>query len=243
MIKSLSVIFPLFNEEKRLPNLFKKVKKFSTNVKYNIEFIFVDDGSIDKSLILIKKFKRENIQKIKIKIINYKKNKGKGYALKKGVLSSNKEWILTMDIDLSVSFEQINTWKAKKLIKKKDCSYFGSRLDKNSKIISKKYRAFTGTIFNFILRLLIKDSFLKVKDTQCGFKLYNKRLAKLIFKNIKNYGYIHDVEILIILRNKNLPVYELPVNWIHKDGSKIHLIQDSIKMFVDLVKLKIDYKL
>ena len=90
---------------------------------------------------------------------------------------------------------------------------------------------------------MIKDNFLKIKDTQCGFKLYNKRLAKLIFKNIKNYGYIHDVEILIILRNKNLPVYELPVNWIHKDGSKIHLIQDSIKMFVDLVKLKIDYKL
>jgi len=243
MIKSLSIIFPLFNEEKRLPNLYKKVKKFSTNVKYNIEFIFVDDGSIDKSLILIKKFKRENIKKIKIKVINYKKNKGKGYALKKGVLSSNKEWILTMDIDLSVSFEQINTWKAKKLIKRKDCSYFGSRLDKNSKIISKKYRALTGTIFNFILRLLIKDSFLKVKDTQCGFKLYNKDTAKLVFEKIKEYGYIHDVEILIILRKYNLQVYELPISWVHKSGSKINLISDSIKMFLGLIRLKINYKL
>ena len=243
MIKSLSIIFPLFNEEKRLPNLFKKIKKFSINTKYNIEFIFVDDGSIDKSLIFIKKFKRENIQKIKIKIISYKKNKGKGYALKKGVLSSNKEWILTMDIDLSVSFEQINTWKAKKLIKRKDCSYFGSRLDKNSKIISKKYRVFTGTIFNFILRLLIKDSFLRIKDTQCGFKLYNKYTAKLVFKKIKEYGYVHDVEILIILRKYNLQIYELPIIWVHKGGSKINLISDSIKMFLGLIRLKINYKL
>jgi|TARA_B110000240_G_C13395783_1_gene408773 dolichyl-phosphate beta-glucosyltransferase len=243
MIKSLSIIFPLFNEEKRLPNLFKKIKKFSINTKYNIEFIFVDDGSIDKSLIFIKKFKRENIQKIKIKIISYKKNKGKGYALKKGVLSSNKEWILTMDIDLSVSFEQISTWKAKKLIKKKDCSYFGSRLDKNSKIISKKYRVFTGTIFNFILRLLIKDSFLRIKDTQCGFKLYNKYTAKLVFKKIKEYGYVHDVEILIILRKYNLQIYELPIIWVHKGGSKINLISDSIKMFLGLIRLKINYKL
>ena len=70
MIKSLSIIFPLFNEEKRLTNLFKKVKKFSTNVKYNIEFIFVDDGSIDKSLFLVKKFKKENmIQKEKISVL------------------------------------------------------------------------------------------------------------------------------------------------------------------------------
>lgn len=242
MIKSLSIIFPLFNEEKRLPILFQKIKKFSTITKYNIEFIFVDDGSIDKSLNLIKKFKKENIQEIKIKIINYRQNKGKGYALKKGVLSSNKEWILTMDIDLSVSLKQINTWKTKELIKK-NCSYFGSRLVKNSKIISEKHRVFTGTIFNIILRLLIKDSFLRVKDTQCGFKLYNKNTAKLVFKKIKEYGYIHDVEILIILRKYNLQIYELPISWVHKSGSKINIISDSIKMFLGLIRLKINYKL
>ena len=158
MSKSLSIIFPLFNEENRLPKLFKKIKKFTLKNKYYLDFIFVNDGSTDKSLTLIKAFKKQN-KAIKIKILNYKKNKGKGYALKQGVLASNKKWIITMDIDLSVSLEQINIWKSKGLINNKVGSYFGSRLLKNSKIITKKYRTFTGIIFNFILRILIKKIF------------------------------------------------------------------------------------
>ena len=242
MIKSLSIIFPLYNEANRLKYSFYSINKFNTNSKIkNLEFIFVNDGSTDQSLILITKFKKENIKKIKIKVVSYKKNRGKGYALKKGVLSSSNDWILTMDTDLSVSLNQIDKWNDKNLIKQ-NCSYFGSRLVKNSKVVTKKYRNIIGVFFNFILRFLIKDSFLKIRDTQCGFKLYNKNAAKFVFKNIKEWGYIHDVEILIILRKYNFQVYELPVNWIHKDGSKINLIRDSVKMFLGLIRLKINYR-
>ena len=243
MINALSIIFPLFNEENRLPKLFKEIKKFLIKNKLNIEFIFIDDGSIDNSLILIKKFKKENIKKIDIKIIKYKKNRGKGYALKQGVLVANKKWILTMDIDLSVSLKQINSWVKNRFIKNGNNIFFGSRLLKKSNIIAKKYRVFTGNIFNILLRLMINDKFLNIKDTQCGFKLYKKSLAKIIFKNIKENGYIHDVEILILIRKKKFRVYELPVNWIHKDGSKINIIKDSIKMLIDLFHLKLRYKL
>jgi len=243
MINALSIIFPLFNEENRLPKLFKEIKKFLIKNKLNIEFIFIDDGSIDNSLILIKKFKKENIKKIDIKIIKYKKNRGKGYALKQGVLIANKKWILTMDIDLSVSLKQINSWVKNRFIKNGNNIFFGSRLLKKSNIIAKKYRVFTGNIFNILLRLMINDKFLNIKDTQCGFKLYKKSLAKIIFKNIKENGYIHDVEILILIRKKKFRVYELPVNWTHKDGSKINIIKDSIKMLIDLFHLKLRYKL
>jgi len=243
MINALSIIFPLFNEENRLPQLFKEIKKFSIKNKFIIELIFVDDGSIDNSLILIKKFKKENIKKIDIKIIKYKKNRGKGYALKQGVLIANKKWILTMDIDLSVSLKQIDSWVKNRFIKNGNNIFFGSRLLKKSNIIAKKYRVFTGNIFNILLRLIINDKFLNIKDTQCGFKLYEKSLAKIIFKNIKENGYIHDVEILILIRKKKFRVYELPVDWTHKDGSKINIIKDSIKMLIDLFHLKLRYKL
>ena len=243
MINSLSIVLPLFNEEARLPYLFNSIKKFSINTKYDLEFIFVDDGSVDRSLFLVKNFKKENIKIINIKIINYKNNKGKGYALKQGVLSSNKKWILTIDIDLSVSFEQLNYWIKNKYLKKDNNIFFGSRLLKKSNIIAKKYRVFTGNIFNILLRLIINDKFLNIKDTQCGFKLYEKSLAKIIFKNIKENGYIHDVEILILIRKKKFRVYELPVDWTHKDGSKINIIKDSIKMLIDLFHLKLRYKL
>ena len=243
MINSLSIVLPLYNEEKRLPKLFNQIKKFSNKQKYNMEFIFVDDGSIDKSFALLVKFKKESLKEIKIKIITYKRNKGKGYAIKTGVLSSKNEWVLTMDIDLSVSFNQINTWVSKKLIVKGNYIFFGSRVVKGSKTIAKKYRIFTGIIFNFLLRLIIKKNFLKINDTQCGFKLYNKKIIKNIFKNIKEYGYIHDVEILIIIRKNEYIVNELPVNWLHQEGSKINIIRDSVKMFFDLIKLKLRYKL
>jgi dolichyl-phosphate beta-glucosyltransferase len=243
MINSLSIILPLFNEEERLPYLFNKIKKFSTNTKYDLEFIFVDDGSIDKSLILVKNFKEDNLKIINIKIINYKNNKGKGYALKQGVLSSKKKWILTTDIDLSVSFEQFNYWVKNRYIQKGTNIFFGSRLLKKSKVVAKKSRIFTGNIFNILLRLMISDKFLAIKDTQCGFKLYEKNLAKIIFKKMKEYGYIHDVEILILIRKNKFTVNELPIKWVHKDGSKINIIIDSIKMLIDLFRLKLRYKL
>jgi len=243
MINSLSIVLPLYNEEKRLPKLFSQIKKFANKQKYNMEFIFVDDGSIDKSLALIVKFKKENLKEVKIKIIGYKKNKGKGYAIKTGVLSSKNNWVLTMDVDLSVSFNQINTWLSKKLIEKGNYIFFGSRLVKGSKTITKKYRTFAGIIFNFLLWLIIKKKFLGINDTQCGFKLYNKKIIKKIFMNIKEYGYIHDVEILIIIRKNEYIVNELPVNWVHQEGSKINIVKDSIKMFFDLIKLKLRHKL
>ena len=243
MINSLSIVFPLFNEENRLPKLFKEIKKFKIKRRFNLEFIFVNDGSIDKSLILINEFKKENLKKINIKIISYKKNKGKGYALKQGVLKANKRWILTMDIDLSVSFKQINSWVKSRLIKDNCNIYFGSRLLKKSNTITKKYRVFIGNIFNILLKLLVKNKVLGIKDTQCGFKLYKGNLAKIIFKNIKEHGYIHDVEILILIHKNKFVVYELPVNWVHKDGSKINIIKDSFKMFFDLLRLRLRYKL
>ena len=243
MINSLSIVLPLYNEEKRLPYLFKKITKFVQKKNYSLEFIFVNDGSLDESLGLIKNFKKENIKKIKIKIITYKNNKGKGYALKTGVLSAKKKWVLTTDIDLSVSFEQINSWVKDKYIKKGNNIFFGSRLLKKSNVVAKKNRILTGNVFNILLRMIIGSKFLRIRDTQCGFKLYNRDLAKIIFKNLKEYGYIHDVEILIIIRKKKYTVYELPVNWIHKDGSKINIIKDSIRMLIDLFRLKFKHKL
>ena len=243
MIKSLSIVFPLFNEEKRLSKLLRKIKKFIFKNKLNIEFIFVDDGSTDESLKLLKNFKKNNQRKIKFNIISYKKNKGKGYALKKGVLKASNKWILTMDIDLSVTFSQINQWIKKQYINKNIGIYFGSRLLKNSNMKSKKHRVFMGIIFNFILNILVNKKFIKINDTQCGFKLYKSYFAKNIFRNIKENGYIHDVEILIISNKKKYTIKELPVNWIHMEGSKINIFKDSFKMFLDLFKLKLRYNL
>ena len=243
MIKTLSIIFPLHNEEKRLNTLFKKIKKFTFLKKNKLEFIFVNDGSNDDSGLLIKNFINANKRKIDLKSINYKKNKGKGFALKKGISKAKHDWIITTDIDLSVKLEQIKVWEKKKLITKKFKVYFGSRLIKESNVIAKTNRKFIGFIFNIFLRKILKSDLLDIKDTQCGFKLYKKDIDKKIFNKLTENGYIHDVEILILLQKSKILVKELPVKWEHKRGSKINLLNDSIIMLRDIFILKKKYNL
>ncbi len=243
MIKTLSVILPLYNEEKRLSNLFTKIKKFKFLNKNRLEFVFVDDGSSDNSNLLIENFINENKERIDLKLISYKDNKGKGFALKKGVAKAKHDWIITVDIDLSVKLEQIKIWQKKKLISQKLKVYFGSRLLVGSRVKAKRNRKFIGFIFNIILRKILNSNLLNIKDTQCGFKLYEKKIAKKIFKRLTENGYIHDVEILILLQKSKILVKEIPVEWKHKHGSKINLFIDSIMMLRNLFVLKTKYNL
>ena len=208
-----------------------------------MEFIFVDDGSNDNSYLLIKNFIDKNKKKIDLKLISYKNNKGKGFALKKGVAKAKHDWVITVDIDLSVKLEQIKIWQKKKLISKKLKVYFGSRLLVGSKVKAKKNRRFIGYIFNIILRKILNSDLLNVKDTQCGFKLYEKKIAKKIFKKLTENGYIHDVEVLILLEKSKISVEEIPVEWKHQHGSKINLFIDSIVMLKNLLILKRKYNL
>ena len=241
MIKSLSVIFPLYNEQHRLSSLFSEIKKQKYFKKANTEFIFVNDGSNDGSLEMINDFILKNKNKINIKVISYNKNQGKGFALKKGIFLAKKNWILTMDIDLSVKFNQLKIWESKKYLKKNIYVYFGSRLLLNSKVDAKKHRTIAGNIFNLILSSIFDREKLKIKDTQCGFKLYKSKIAKKMFLKSKENGYINDVEILLLLLKHKIRVSELPVIWSHKKGSKVNIIIDSVVMFYHLIKLKFKF--
>ena len=153
-INSISIIFPFYNEESRLNQCFKDINAFNkNNKKKDKEYIFVDDGSNDNSLKLVKHFiNKQNNKKVKYKLISIKKNTGKGFALKKGVLAAKKKWILTLDTDISVSLSQINIWIKKNYInnKKKEI-YFGSRNIIGSIVNYKFYRKIFGSFFNFLI--------------------------------------------------------------------------------------------
>jgi glycosyltransferase involved in cell wall biosynthesis len=241
-INSLSIIFPLFDEEKRLPKNLKKITKLLSRLKkIDFEIILINDGSKDRSDKIITEFLNTYKSKKfnKIKYFFYKKNRGKGFALKKGISLAKKKWILTCDIDFAANPNNILNWCKKNYIKSSYACYFGSRNIKNSKIKYRYLRKIIGEIFTFFRKLLFK---IKTSDSQCGFKLYPKKVANTIFASLKNYGYIHDVEVLILLKKNKIKIYELPVKWTHMPGSKVNLIIDSIKMFFQLFYLKIIYR-
>ncbi len=240
MIKSLSIVIPFFNEAKRVNVSLKKIKKFIDRSKFKkIEVNFVNDGSTDESPQIINKFiKKENKKNIKYRLFDLVANEGKGAAVKKGVLKSNCTWILTSDIDLSVDLNQIIIWERKKLIVSKHKIYFGSRELKNSVVKSKFYRKFLGYFFRLFTLLFFG---IDLKDSQCGFKLYEKSVAKYIFKNLKTNGFEHDIEIVTLAKNKNFKIIELPVHWSHVSGSKLNVFFDPIKMLFGIIKIRLKY--
>lgn len=235
-IKNLSVsfIFPIYNEEKRLKSLFRNIIQYEKKNNGN-EFIFVNDGSNDKSLEYILDFVKKKNKNYKL--VSYKKNMGKGYALKMGVKEAKKNWLLTLDTDLSVKLIQINNWfKIYKL--NSNNVYFGSRNHSNSILDAKLHRKILGNILNVFLKIVFEKNISQIKDTQCGFKLYPKKIAKKIFKNIFTFNFAHDIEILVKLNKKRVKVIELPVKWKHYSESKVNIIKDSLKIIFSIYKIK-----
>ena len=238
MIKSLSIIFPVFNEESRLKSSFRHIASFlKKNKKLKIEIIFVDDGSKDISCNLINKFIKNfrSNNKTKFKVIKSKSNSGKGSALKLGVKKAKYDWILTTDIDMSVSLFQIYSWIGKKLVNKKHSVYFGSRTHKKSIVERNFFRKILGDIGSFLILTILN---ITIRDTQCGYKLYRRSNAKFAFSKLKNCGFEHDIELVLLLKSKNIEIKELPVKWKHKDNSKVNILLDPLKMFIGILILK-----
>ena len=233
----LSIIIPLFNEQHRLLNNLKILKKFlEKKSKKDIETIFINDGSYDDTNEIIKNFIHKNKKNCKFRYISYKNNIGKGFAVKKGILASKNYWILVCDADMSVSPKQFDVWFKNNLIQKKDEAYFGSRVHKQSNVKALFVRKIIGFLFNILLSLLFN---IKSSDTQCGFKVFNSNYIKKIFRELKCNGYAYDVEIALLLKKHHIKIIELPLKWKHQKGSKVNLIKDSIKIFFDLIILKV----
>ena len=232
MLKSISIIYPVYNEEKRLKKTFLDIEKFEQKNKFiKKEFIFVNDGSSDKTLLILKKKYKNNK---KIKIINLKKNMGKGFALKKGIKIAKKEWILTTDADCSVSNFQLIKWLKKKYITNNKYIYFGSRNHPLSKVKKKFARGIIGIIFKTLIHIFYK---ITISDTQCGFKIYKSVIAKKIFKKMITNGYMHDIEICLIARKYNYKITDLPVTWTHISDSKINFFSDFFKILISLIQI------
>ena len=167
-----------------------------------------------------------------------KKNSGKGAAIKKGVKASKGKWILTSDIDFSVSLFEIERWQKRNYLHQKKTVYFGSRSHKKSNVKSKFYRKIIGNFLRFLISLILE---INISDTQCGFKLYKRTIAKKLFSKIKFLGYEHDIEIVILLNKKKISITELPVTWHHVSQSKVNIIFDSCKIFTKIFFMKLKY--
>lgn len=230
----LSVVIPAYNEEERIDNSLNTIIRYMENRGYRYEIIVVNDGSTDKTVDIVKNF---SVRNKNINLILNEKNMGKGYSVKKGILESNGEYILFSDSDLSTPIEEIE-----KLIRYLQEDYdiaIGSRALPNSdvQIHQSFHRELMGKIFNLITRIL---TLMDIKDTQCGFKCFKKDAAKNIFRRQIINGFSFDVEILYIAKKLGYKIREVPVVWLNSNSTRVNLIKDSIRMFIDLLRIRIN---
>lgn len=237
----ISVVIPAYNEQGRIKETLERISSYFSGKKIHHEIIVIDDGSTDKTAEIVeefREFRNKNAGKNKnadIVLLRNKTNMGKGFSVKKGVLNAKLSFLLISDADLSTPIEE-----AEKLLKYSQYDIvIGSRaLDRN--YIKKKqpfYRDFSGRIFNLFVRMLVLKGF---KDTQCGFKLFRADAAKKIFSRQRTYGYCFDVEILFIAAKNSYKIKEVPVLWYNKEESKVSMLLDPLKMFFDLLRIRVN---
>jgi dolichyl-phosphate beta-glucosyltransferase len=231
--KSISIVIAAYNEERRILSSLFKIKEYFYHRNIDYEIVVVDDGSIDHT----NKIVTDVIKDIPhLRVISYSANRGKGYALRQGVLASRGDVILVTDADLSTPIEELS--KLLPLIYDSKCDVaIGSRALALSEIIKRQpwWRQSMGRFFNKLVRTLILEDF---SDTQCGFKLFRGNIARSLFKEAKINRFAYDVEILAIARKKGRTILEVPIRWINSPESKVNPVQDSLQMFRDLLKIR-----
>jgi dolichyl-phosphate beta-glucosyltransferase len=219
-----SVIVPVYNEESRIKPFLNELKH---NSKSDWEVIFVDDGSNDNTLDILKKF--EIINK---RIISYKKNKGKGFAVKTGVMAAKGDYIIFIDADGSIHTSQIDSML--EYLKRYEV-VVGTRASKDSKVKQSFLRKIIGITFNIYVNLLYN---VKIKDNLCGFKGFRSDVAKKLFTNLLSERWIFDVELFYKIREEKISLYQMPIEWKYRPNSKMKFI-DPFKMAFELLFLRL----
>ncbi|KAJ3088539.1 dolichyl-phosphate beta-glucosyltransferase [Physocladia obscura] len=240
----LSVVVPAFNEAARLPAMLTEalghLAASPSHVAAGFELIVVDDGSRDDTAGVARRVACDLRCHDHVRVMVLERNRGKGGA---GMLVARGDLILFADADGATKFADIDKLVAE--LETVSVNGFGvavgsrAHMVKSAAVVKRSFiRNFLMYAFHTFLLLL---GISKIKDTQCGFKMFTRDSVRSIFPNMHVEGWIFDIEILLLATWLNMPIVEVPVTWSEIDGSKVDLIKDSIKMAIDLITIRFYY--
>ena len=227
----LSVVLPAYNEGKKISRNVGRLKQAMDAMKMNYEILIVNDGSTDNTLIEAKRCEYENI-----KVYSYERNSGKGYAVNFGMRQARGEYRLFMDVDLSTCLEEIGNFLNVTRQGQADI-LIGTRKSKRhlQKIRQPSYRIFLGEVFTWLAGLCTGYP---LSDFTCGFKMYTKKAADIIFPRQKIFHWAFDAELICIASLHRLRIKEIPVLWNNDPDTKVRLLHDSLTSLFGLFKIR-----
>jgi len=236
-LDSLSIVIPAYNEEKRLPQTLDRILEWlkEQRLKFH-EVIVVDDGSRDQTASVAEEYGKPPSP---IRLLRNPGNKGKGYAVRHGMLDAAGEWILYTDADLSAPIEEQQKLYSAALAQEAVIAIGSRAVDRSLVAVHQSaFREYSGRFFNLVMRTVTGLPF---HDTQCGFKLYRADAAKEVFSRQEQDGFSFDVEDLVIAKKLGLRAVEVPVRWSNVEGTKVTMAQ-GMRSFTDLLQIRKDHK-
>lgn len=232
-MRSLSIIIPAYNEERRLPATLDTVAAYVTSRSFDfVEVLVVDDGSADGTARVVNEAASRNPL---FRLVSNPGNRGKGYAVRHGMQEARGDWVLFTDADLSAPIEELDKLIAAIDRENADGAIGSRAIDRKLVGVHQSpLREFSGRVFNLAMRIVTG---LPYKDTQCGFKLFSARTVQIVSARQRIEGFGFDVELLFIARRHGLRILEVPVRWDNVEGTKVSL-WSGIAAFADPIQVR-----
>jgi dolichyl-phosphate beta-glucosyltransferase len=229
---ALSLVIPAYNEATRLPSTLAEVAAFLAADSRPAEVIVVDDGSRDATSAVVRSLATTMPA---LHLIRLPQNRGKGYAVRTGVVNATGARVLFCDADGSTPMAELARLEA--AVDAGADVAIGSRAlaDPETTVERKLIRHVLGRTFHQLVKRLAVPG---IADTQCGFKLFTEEAAQDLFSRIRMDGFSFDVELLLLARRCGYRIAEVPVNWTHQPGSKVRVVRDGLRMARDVFRIR-----
>jgi len=233
-LPALSVVIPCYNEARRLPPTLAHTLDYLRQNGCDYEIVVVDDGSADETA---NNAQAVAAQDARVRVIRYTPNRGKGYAVRIGMLAATKAAVLFMDADNSTEIEEVD----KCMPWLQSGAYdivIGSRANVGAQLARTQHplRKMLGKLYGFLTRSI---AFYGIRDTQCGFKLFTHAAAQRVFGALQSPSAIFDIELLMRASRAGLHIKEVGVTWTHDPESRLtYDARKSLLIFLELLKIK-----
>jgi len=229
--QGLSLVIPAYNEEGRLPRTLAEIRRYRETFVGVLEVIVADDGSEDGTAALV----RRSIAEMPYLQLVELPHRGKGSAVRAGVLAARQPWVVVCDADLSMPVEQVDRFVAA-LAGGAQIAVGSREMQGAQRYGEPARRHLMGRIFNMLVRALVVNGF---DDTQCGFKGFSLAAAHQIFSRQRLNGFSFDVEVLYLARKRGYALREVAIDWHFDADSRVRPGVDALKMTLDLLHIRL----
>ena len=227
---SLSIVVPAFNEERRLPATLRQLTDFLSRHTWDWEIRVVDDGSGDQTASVVRAAAALNPRIV----LQQEPHRGKGGAVRAGLLAARGDFRFMCDADLSMPPEELPRFLPP--VQQPFDVAIGSREGAGARRVGEPLRRhLIGRVFNYLIQMIATRG---IADTQCGFKMFTADAVRAIFPHTTLDGWAFDVEVLCIARALGLRIVEVPIEWHHRAESQVSPIRDSWAMLRDLFRVR-----